>query len=92
GPLIDALTRLGVVIEAPTGCPPVTVHGRGGFGGRSVTIDAGLSSQYVSALLMLAACGRGPVDVSLEGEKIGARGYVDLTLAAMARFGATISA
>ncbi|MBN9526046.1 MAG: 3-phosphoshikimate 1-carboxyvinyltransferase [Alphaproteobacteria bacterium] len=91
-PLIEALTRLGVVVEAPTGCPPVTVHGRGGFEGRSVTIDAGLSSQYVSALLMLAACGQEPVAVALAGEKIGARGYVDLTLAAMARFGAAITA
>lgn len=91
-PLIEALSRLGVAVEAPTGCPPVTVHGHGGFEGRSVTIDAGLSSQYVSALLMLAACGHGPVAVALAGEKIGARGYVDLTLAAMARFGAAITA
>ncbi len=91
-PLIEALTRLGVTVSAPTGCPPVTVQGRGGFDGRAVTIDAGLSSQYVSALLMLAACGRGPVEVALQGEKIGARGYVDLTLAAMARFGAQITA
>ena len=87
-PLVDALRRLGVAVDAPTGCPPVTVHGRGGIDGGMVEIDAGLSSQYVSALLMLAACARGPVEVRLRGGDIGARGYVDLTLAAMERFGA----
>ena len=87
-PLVDALRRLGVAVDAPSGCPPVTVHGRGGIDGGVVEIDAGLSSQYVSALLMLAACGRGPLEVRLRGCDIGARGYVDLTLAAMERFGA----
>jgi len=87
-PLVTALAELGVFAEAPTGRPPVTVQGRGGFDGARVEIDAGLSSQYVSALLMLAACGRRPVEVALKGSDIGARGYVDLTLAAMGRFGA----
>jgi 3-phosphoshikimate 1-carboxyvinyltransferase len=92
-PLVSALGDLGVAAEAPTGRPPVTVQGRGGFHGAPfegarVEIDAGLSSQYVSALLMLAACGRSQVEVSLKGADIGARGYVDLTLAAMGRFGA----
>jgi len=87
-PLVAALGQLGVDAEAPTGRPPVTVHGRGDFDGVRVDIDAGLSSQYISALLMLAACGRAPVKVSLKGPDIGARGYVDLTLAAMTRFGA----
>jgi len=88
-PLVTALGELGVIADAPTGRPPVTVQGRSGFEGGRVEIDAGLSSQYVSALLMLAACGRGPVEVALKGSDIGARGYVDLTLAAMGRFGAT---
>jgi 3-phosphoshikimate 1-carboxyvinyltransferase len=87
-PLVTALAELGIRAEAPTGCPPVTVHGKGGVAGGRVEIDAGLSSQYVSALLMLAACAEGPVEVALRGADIGARGYVDLTLAAMARFGA----
>ena len=90
-PLVDALRRLGVAVDAPSGCPPVTVHGRGGIDGGVVEIDAGLSSQYVSALLMLAACGRSPMEVRLRGGDIGARGYVDLTLAAMERFGARVT-
>ncbi len=87
-PLLRALKGLGVTAEAPTGCPPVRVLGRGGVGGGRVEVDASLSSQYVSGLLMVAACARGPVDVALVGAEIGARGYVELTLAAMRAFGA----
>ena len=87
-PLVDALRQLGVSAEAPTGCPPVTVHGTGTFPGAQVTLDAGLSSQYLSAVLMLAAGGSHPVEIRLAGDDIGARGYVDLTLAGMRHFGA----
>ncbi|HEV7325043.1 MAG TPA: 3-phosphoshikimate 1-carboxyvinyltransferase [Bosea sp. (in: a-proteobacteria)] len=90
-PLVEALTRLGVAISAPSGCPPVTIKGQGGFEGGLVEVDGGLSSQYVSALLMAGACARNPVDVVLTGQEIGARGYVDLTLATMRAFGAQFS-
>lgn len=88
-PLVEALRRMGVMIDAPSGCPPVHVEGAGIPGGR-VTIDAGLSSQYVSALLIAAACAKGPVEVVLAGGDIGARGYIDLTLAAMDIFGGQV--
>ncbi len=86
-PLVDALQALGVDATTATGCPPVTLHARGGFPGTSVQIDANLSSQYVSALLMLAACGDHPVDIILANGGIGGRGYIDLTLAMMRHFG-----
>jgi 3-phosphoshikimate 1-carboxyvinyltransferase len=92
-PLVEALEALGVMATAPTGCPPVTVDGQarsGGFQGGRVEVDAGLSSQYVSALLMLGACGRRRSQVVLRGQEIGARGYVDLTLSAMRHFGAEV--
>ena len=89
-PLVTALQSLGIDAEAPTGCPPVTVHGRGNFGQGRVEIDASLSSQYVSALLMAAPLGEGPIEVALTGKDIGARGYVDLTVAAMKAFGASV--
>ncbi|MFS2161460.1 3-phosphoshikimate 1-carboxyvinyltransferase [Pseudomonas sp. Pseusp122] len=92
GPLVDALQRMGVDVSAPSGCPPVTVKGLGGLAGGRIEIDGGLSSQYVSALLMAAACAKGPIDVALTGSEIGARGYVDLTLAAMQAFGAQVQA
>lgn len=90
-PLVEALRALGVAASAPSGCPPVTVEGQGGFPAGRVEIDGGLSSQYVSALLMAAACGRGPVEIALTGKEIGARGYIDLTLAVMRAFGAQVS-
>lgn len=89
-PLVDALNALGIDAESPTGCPPVTIHGTGRFGSGRVEIDASLSSQYVSALLMAAPFGDGPIEVALAGKDIGARGYVDLTLAAMRAFGAKV--
>lgn len=90
GGLVDALRTLGVDAAAEGGKPPVTVQGTGGFDGDRVVIDASLTSQYVSALLMLAGCGRRPVQVALKDSDIGARGYIGLTLAAMRRFGARI--
>ncbi|WP_374575055.1 3-phosphoshikimate 1-carboxyvinyltransferase [Phenylobacterium sp.] len=90
GALAEALGMLGVSARATAGKPPVTVEGHGGFSGERVEIDASLTSQYVSALLMLAACGEKPVEVALKNVDIGARGYIDLTTAAMARFGAQV--
>ncbi len=90
-PLVTALRSLGIDAEAPTGCPPVTIRGRGSFGKGRVEIDGGLSSQYVSALLMAAPFGAGPIDVALTGKDLDARGYVDLTVAAMTAFGAKVA-
>ena len=91
GPLVTALRSLGIVASAPTGCPPVMIEGRGHFGSGRVEIDGGLSSQYVSALLMAAPFGDGPIDVALTGKDLDARGYVDLTVAAMTAFGAKVA-
>lgn len=91
-PLVEALNTLGIDARSPSGCPPVTIHGTGSFGQGRVEIDASLSSQYVSALLMAAPLGEGPIEIALTGKDIGARGYVDLTLAAMRAFGAVVEA
>ncbi|MGV8856726.1 MAG: 3-phosphoshikimate 1-carboxyvinyltransferase [Devosia sp.] len=90
GPLVTALRSLGIDASSPTGCPPVTIVGTGSFGQGRVEIDGGLSSQYVSALLMAAPLGEGPIEIVLTGSEIDARGYVDLTLAAMRSFGAVV--
>jgi 3-phosphoshikimate 1-carboxyvinyltransferase len=89
-PLVDALKSLGIDAKTETGCPPVTVIGTGRFEASRVQIDGGLSSQYVSALLMMAAGGDRPIDIELLGEDIGALGYIDLTTAAMRAFGAKV--
>jgi 3-phosphoshikimate 1-carboxyvinyltransferase len=90
-PLVTALQSIGIAAESATGCPPVTVHGKGRIPGGRIEIDGGLSSQYVSALLMQAACAEAPVEIVLTGDAIGARGYIDLTVAAMAHFGASVT-
>jgi 3-phosphoshikimate 1-carboxyvinyltransferase len=90
-PLVSALRSLEIDADAPSGCPPVTIKGRGSFGKGRVEIDGGLSSQYVSALLMAAPFGNGSIDVALTGRDLDARGYVDLTVAAMHAFGAEVT-
>ena len=77
GPLVDALRSLGIDATSETGCPPVVINGTGKFGSGRVEIDGGLSSQYVSALLMAAPFGDGPIEVALTGKDLDARGYVE---------------
>jgi 3-phosphoshikimate 1-carboxyvinyltransferase len=86
-PLVTALRSLNIAASAPTGCPPVMIEGRGHFGSGRVEIDGSLSSQYVSALLMAAPFGEAAIEVALTGKDLDARGYVELTIAAMAAFG-----
>jgi 3-phosphoshikimate 1-carboxyvinyltransferase len=90
GPLLESLRKGGVNAESATGCPPVIIHGSGSVKATRFEIDGGLSSQYVSALLMVAACGDAPIEVALTGKEIGARGYIDLTIACMRAFGAEV--
>jgi len=88
--LLKALNQLGVQAdcELATDCPPVVVKSSGISGGVA-EIDAGLSSQYLSALLMAAPCALGPVDIQLRGELVS-EPYIDMTLGVMARFGVTV--
>jgi 3-phosphoshikimate 1-carboxyvinyltransferase len=59
GPIIEALTGLGVTVSAPDGGQPsslpFTVHGTGEVRGGHLVIDASASSQFVSALLLAGA-------------------------------------
>ena len=90
-PLVEALTAAGVEASAPSGCPPVTVTSHGGFRNRSVDVDASLSSQYVSALMMAATSGDAPFQLKVKDGDIGARGYIDITLECMRAFSADIT-
>jgi len=90
-PLVAAMRQAGIEASATDRCPPVTVRGAGALTATRFDIDAGLSSQYASALLMVAPLGRAPVDIVLAGADIGAFGYIGLTIAAMEDFGATVT-
>ena len=89
-PLVDALRRWGAdaVCELGTACPPVLVTSRGLPGG-TVEVAGDLSSQYLSALLMVAPVAQGTVTIRVEGPLVS-RPYIDMTLAVMRQFGATI--
>ena len=90
GDLLDALRQLGTeaVAESPGGCPPVVVHGRGLRGGRA-TIAGDISSQFLSGLLLAAPYADTDVELIVEGTLVS-RPYVDMTLAVMASFGASV--
>ena len=90
GPLVDALNQLGAGIEylQHDGYPPLKVHGRL-FDGGSVCIDGSLSSQYISALLMVLPFNNQSTHLTLIGELVSLP-YIDLTLAMMAAFGVNV--
>ncbi|MGH7949561.1 MAG: 3-phosphoshikimate 1-carboxyvinyltransferase, partial [Candidatus Binataceae bacterium] len=88
GPLLDALQRLGASIysERENGCPPVIVDTtRGEFAGGETTIDARVSSQFVSALLMPAPLWPRGVTLHVHGDT--ARPFIDMTLKLMSVWG-----
>ncbi len=90
GELADALAALGAGVQTVDGCPPVTIDGSGLHAG-AVTIDGRRSSQFVSALLMLAPMLDGVTEVELLGGELVSRPYVDGTLQIMRVFGADVA-
>jgi len=88
GPLVAALRALGAEIrDAGNGLPPVTAAG-GGLEGGQAAVDAAASSQFASAVLLVAPYARRPV--TLAAERLGAAAYVELTVAVMRQFGAAV--
>ena len=90
GVLVDALRRLGADIdyEGEQGFPPLRIRGTQLEGG-SISMAGSVSSQYVSALLMVAPTMRNGLTLTLEGEIIS-RPYIDMTTSLMRRFGITV--
>ena len=89
-PLLDALASLGVkaISTHGDGCPPVRVESNGVEGG-SVRMAGGISSQYFSALLMVAPCTRRGIRLDVEGDLVS-KPYIEVTAQAMQAFGATV--
>ncbi len=83
GPLVDALKQLGGRISylGEKGYPPLEITG-GGLKGGSIDIDAGISSQFISALMMIGPVLDGGLHISLRGEVVSAT-YIRMTLALM---------
>jgi len=82
--LLDALTTMGAKIESNNGCPPLTIHGKP-LTEKSVQIQGNLSSQYISALLILAPRLPHGLTLKIEG-KLTSKPYVEMTLYLMNKF------
>jgi 3-phosphoshikimate 1-carboxyvinyltransferase len=87
GPLLAALTSLGAnaVSVGGNGCPPIRVESSGLEGG-TARMPGGVSSQYFSALLMVAPCTRRGIVLEVDGDLVS-KPYIEVTEQAMNAFG-----
>jgi len=88
GPLVAALGKLGVEVSAENGQPPVVVKG-GGLKGGSTDLPGDISSQFVSALLLVAPRARRETTIRLTSP-LTSRSYVLMTLWCLEKFGISV--
>ena len=88
--LVDALRQAGAHIHylKKEGYPPLTIEGKGLWGGE-VVIDGSVSSQFLTAFLMAAPLASGDVRIRIRGELVS-KPYIDITLHIMKQFGVTV--
>jgi 3-phosphoshikimate 1-carboxyvinyltransferase len=95
GDLVHSLTQLGARLQ-PVAisdqlfsiCPPIKIIASGLPGGKT-RIAGNISSQFLSALLMIAPYAKSPVEIEVTTE-LNSKPYVDMTLATMQDFGVQI--
>lgn len=89
GDLVSALTQMGAKIEyiGKEGFPPIKVLSSKLNPG-TVKINGSLSSQYISALLMIAPL-VGEVTIEVSGKQVS-KPYIDMTIDIMQHFGVTV--
>ena len=90
GDLLDGLSALGVRTYSieKNGCPPVAMESQGLKGGKA-KMKGEESSQFLSALLMIAPYAREDVHVEIAGH-LASKPYVDMTLDVMSAFGVRV--
>lgn len=88
--LVEALNALGADARClhPTGCPPVSIVAKGLRGGKA-QVPADISSQFVSALLMIAPYTQQGLELTLAGH-VTSVPYIDLTMGVMQSFGVQV--
>ncbi|HEY7773869.1 MAG TPA: 3-phosphoshikimate 1-carboxyvinyltransferase [Marinagarivorans sp.] len=91
GDLIDAMRQLGAEVSylKDDGFPPLRIQGKALSGGK-VSIRGNISSQYLTALLMIAPLLASDLEILVEGELVS-KPYIDITLDTMAKFGMTVT-
>ncbi len=85
--LVDALREIGAEIQYldKEGYPPIQIVGIASQKKTRILVRGDISSQYISALLMIAPSLPGGLEIELTG-KIGSRPYIEMTLGLMSRF------
>ena len=91
GPLLNALTQIGVNCTSRGDLPPVTIMGNGRIQGGEVRLPGDISSQFVSALLAVAPLADAPIKINLTTQ-LESRPYVAMTIDAMRAFGVEVQA
>jgi 3-phosphoshikimate 1-carboxyvinyltransferase len=89
--LVTALKQLGAEItyEEKEGFPPIRIFGKK-ITNNKVSLPANVSSQYISALLLIASKLENGLELNLEGE-ITSIPYIKMTLALLNKIGVEIS-
>ena len=88
GILVDALRSLGASIEYENmeGYPPLQLSGFDYSGNRALSIRGDVSSQFISAILMISPLLPEGIALQITGS-LGSKPYIEMTLAQMAQFG-----
>jgi 3-phosphoshikimate 1-carboxyvinyltransferase len=90
-PVIKALEQLGVSIEHGNKYRlPMTINGSGKVKGGVVEIDASTSSQFVSALLLMAPATELGITIKNIGQTLPSQPHIDMTISMLRLFGATV--
>ncbi len=87
--LVEALRKLGADIEylKNEGFPPLKINGKKLQGG-DLSLDGSISSQFITALLLIGPTLEKGLNLELKGE-IASKPYIDMTLALMNQYGAS---
>lgn len=87
--LVDALRSLGATVDyvEKDGYPPLRIEGRSDIEGGELSLPGNVSSQYISALLMIAPVLKKGLRLTLT-DSVVSRPYIDMTLSIMREFGA----
>ncbi|MBO3802782.1 MAG: 3-phosphoshikimate 1-carboxyvinyltransferase [Candidatus Brockarchaeota archaeon] len=88
GPVLEALSSLGVDVRSRKGYVPVAIDSKG-FSSDRVAVSAGFGSQHVSGLLLCAPLSPRGMRVEILGEVVS-KPYVDLTVSVMRVFGVAV--
>ena len=91
GPVIKALEELGVTIEHDGRYSlPMKLHGTGNIPGGALTIDASASSQFLSALLLVAASFDNGIVATHKGGLLPSMPHIEMTVDMLRSFGADV--